>query len=161
MSENVSLTPKQERVIGELLQGKTIVDSAKACGVAEQTVHRWLKDSTFQRAYDEARQQLLNHSITALQLKFDRAVKTLDRHTDAPQTIPRDQIRAAEVIVEKTLETAKLVERITELENQLAAQEQDRMYLVMFDLRTVTKEERETLKAIHDRIRSRTTTENA
>lgn len=156
MSENVSLTAKQERVIGELLQGKTIVDSAKTCGVTEQTVHRWFKESTFQHEYDNARKQLLNHSITALQLKFDKAVQTLDRHTDAVKTIPRDQIRAAEVIVEKTLETAKLVERIAELETELAVQEQDKMYQVMFDLRLLTKEERETLKGIHDRIRTRT-----
>jgi hypothetical protein len=155
MLGNVSISPKQERLIEALLSGKTIVDAADACGIAEQTAHRWLKDATFQQAYNDARQRLLNHSITALQLKFDQAIATLDRHTNAPKTIPRDQIRAAEVIVSTTLQTAHLMERIAELEAQVAEQQQDRMYKVTFDLRQLSKEERATLEAINARIEAK------
>jgi phage terminase small subunit len=155
MSANVSLTPKQERFIDALLEGLTIVAAAEKCGVAEKTAHRWLKQANIQQAYEIARKRLLNHSLTALQLKFDKAVKTLDRHMEATKTIPRDQIKAAEVVVDKTIQTAQLVERIAELEAQLAEQEQDRLYKVTFDLRQLTKEERQTIEAINDSVIAR------
>jgi phage terminase small subunit len=160
MSGNVSLTPKQVQFIDALLGGMTIVAASEQCGIAEKTAHRWLKQADIQVVYEEERKRLLNHSFTALQLKFDKAVKTLDRHMEAPKTIPRDQIKAAEVVVEKTIQTAQLVERIAELESLLTVQEQDKLYKVIFDLRLLTKEEREELETIDRNVKARTT-ENA
>ena len=155
MQGNASITPKQERFIDLLLQGSTITDAATACKINESTAYRWLKNAAFQQAYETSRKRLLNHSLTTLQLKFDKAIKTLDRHMEAPKTIPRDQIKAAEVVVDKTIQTAQLVERIAELEAQLAEQEQDRLYKVVFDLRHLTKEERQTIEAINDSVIAR------
>jgi len=152
MQGNASLTPKQEQFISLLLQGSTIVNAATACNINESTAHRWLKQVQFQEAYEAARKRLLNLSLTTLQLKFDKAVKTLDRHLDASNTIPRDQIKAAEVVVDKTLQTAQLTERIAELEALLAAQEQDRMYKVIIDLRQLTSDERKYIEALNDRL---------
>ncbi len=162
MSGNVSLTPKQERLIALLLQGSTIVDAAKATGISEQTAHRWLKDAAFQHAYEAERKRLLNHSLTKLQLKFDKAVQTLDRHLESAKTIPRDQVHAAEIVIDKTIQTAQLVERIAELEAKLAEleaklaeQEQDQMYKVTFDLRLLKPDERAELEELNDRVAAR------
>lgn len=158
MSENVSITPKQEQIIALLLDGLTISEAAAKAKLNERTVYRWQKEAGFQQAFTEARKRLLDHSFTSLQLKFDKAVKTLDRHLDATKTIPRDQIKAAEVIVDKTIQIAKLTERIATLEAQLETlmqeQEQDRMYKVIFDFRDLTQEERADI----DRIEAALTT---
>lgn len=148
MQGNASLSVNQEKLIQKLLAGQSIAESAKELKINESTAHRWLKDTAFQQSYNDQRQRLLNHSITTLQLKFDNAVQTLDKHTKSPKTIPRDQIRASEIIVDKTLQTAKLIERISELEARLAEQEQDLMYKVVFDLRKLTRAERASLEAI-------------
>lgn len=155
MQGNASITPKQEQFISLLLEGLSISDAATTCKVNESTAYRWLKQATFQSAYEAMRKRLLNHSLTALQLRFDKAVKTLDRHLDSPKTIPRDQIKAAEVVVDKTIQTAQLVERIAELEALLAQQEQESMYMVTFDLRLATKEERDDLERIDRTIKAR------
>ena len=155
MTGNDSLTPKQLQFMQWLLKGEKIVDAAEKTSIAEKTAHRWLNTALFQREYKDARDRLLNHSLTGLQLSFDSAVATLKSHLTAANTIPRDQIKAAEVIVEKSIETARLVERITELETLLAEQEQARMYTVIFDLRHLTKDERETLERIDDRVTAR------
>lgn len=155
MRGTASLTPNQERVIAALLQGATIVDAARACKVNESTVHRWFKDSLFQQEYEAARKRLLSHSLTSLQLKFNKAVQTLDRHMESATTISRDQVEAAKTVINTTIQTAQLVERIAELEAKLAEQEQDRMYKVIFDLRQLTAEERAELEELNDRVASR------
>ncbi len=48
------LTQLQEGVIERLLAGDTVAAAARATEVDRSTVHRWLKDSTFQAAYQEA-----------------------------------------------------------------------------------------------------------
>ncbi len=155
MRGTASLTPNQERVIAALLQGSSIVDAARACKVNESTVHRWFKDALFQQEYDAARKRLLSHSLTSLQLKFNKAVQTLDRHMSAQLTIPRDQVEAAKTVINTTIQTAQLVERIAELEATLAEQEQNRMYTVTFDLRLLKPDERAELEELNDRVAAR------
>jgi len=155
MPENASLTAKQERVIAALLRGATIADAATDCKVNESTIYRWFKLPVFQQAYETARKQVLNRSLTSLQLKFDKAVQTLDRHMTAQLTIPRDQVEAAKTVINTTIQTAQLVERIAELEAKLAEQEQNRMYTVTFDLRLLKPDERAELEELNDRVAAR------
>lgn len=159
MSQNVAVTPKQEQVIGLLLAGKRDSEVAEICGLNRKTISRWQKNATFQQAFIEARKRVLDQSFTTLQLKFDKAVTTLDKHLDAEKTIPRDQIKAAEVIVDKTIQIAQLTERIAELEAELAVlkeeQEQGQEYIVKFDLRKLTREERENLRVLDVSVTSR------
>jgi hypothetical protein len=161
MQENASLTPKQEQVIVFLLEGNTILETAEKAKVNQATIHRWQKEAVFQEAFAKARKRTLDQSFTSLQLKFNKAVDTLDRHMDAPNTIPRDQVKAAEVVVDKTIQISQLTERIASLEAELTAlkeeQEQGQEYIVKFDLRDLTKEERETLRAIDASVASRKT----
>lgn len=153
------LTAKQITFLKHLLQGKSIVDAARDSEVAERTARRWVVDPFFDQAYQRERKQMLDQSLTLLQLRFNKAVETVDRHMAAPKTIPRDQIKAAEVVIDKTIQTADLQRRIQELEKELerilTEQEQDRMYKVIFDLRKLTKEERETLERIDDAVTNR------
>lgn len=156
MSVNVSLTAKQAFFLKALLEGKTIVDAAKESGVVERTAHRWLDDPTFSQVYEKSRKQILNQSLANLHSKFGKAVDTLERHlAEDSGTIPRDQLKSAEIVVNTTIQTAQLLERIADLEATVAQREQEEMYIVKFDLRKVTPDERDILRRMNADIVSR------
>ena len=72
-----ALSPKQERAILALLQEPTIAKAAKAAKVGERTIHRWLSDSIFGRAYRKARREAFGHAIALTQHYAPLAVNTL------------------------------------------------------------------------------------
>lgn len=158
MSGNVSLSRKQEIFLNALLEGLTIVDAAKKADVVERTAHRWLDDPMFGQVYEKSRKQLLDQSLANLHSKFGKAVETLERHLDATKTIPRDQIEASKTVITQTIQTAQLVERIRDLESQLATREQEELYIVRFDLRKVTSGERDILRRVNADIAARENT---
>lgn len=157
MAGNDSLTVKQGKFLHALLEGKTIVDAASESGIAERTAHRWLNDPTFTQAHEKARKQILNQSLANLHAKFGKAVETLERHLDDTGTIPRDQLKSAEIVVNTTIQTAQLLEHIAELEAMLAQREQEELYIVKFDLRKVTPDERDILRRMNADIIARET----
>jgi hypothetical protein len=59
MSENV-LTTKQQKAIAALLSESTIGKAAAVAGVSEKTLHRWLDDSTFRAALQDAEGKLID-----------------------------------------------------------------------------------------------------
>lgn len=142
-----------------LLEGSTIVAAAASAGVTNKTAHVWLDDPTFSQVYDKSRKQLLNQSLAKLHAKFGNAVDTLERHlAEDSGTIPRDQLKSAEIVVNTTIQTAQLLERIAELEATLAQREQEELYIVTFDLRKVTPDERDILRRMNADIAARENT---
>ena len=59
MSQNSTdgLTPKQEQAIVALLNEPTVTRAARALGVNDRTLYRWLDDPTFSGAYRRARRR--------------------------------------------------------------------------------------------------------
>lgn len=152
MGDSGSLTPKQYKFLALLLTPKSVIDAAKEAGIAESTAYRWLGESTFKQKLEDTKSNLFEQGMSALQAKFINAVQTLDSNLTALQ--PADQIRSAKIIVEQTIANQHLVERIADLEAELDAvhqsQEQKRMYHHTFDLRQLTREERDQLEAIEE-----------
>jgi hypothetical protein len=150
--ENSRISTIQEAAIQLLLEGSKYSEVAKKCKIDEKTLYLWRKDPVFQEALSKGHKHLLESSFVYLQSKFNKAVDTLDKHLDAKNTIPRDQIKAAEAVVDRTIQTIKLTERITELEAELAAfkqtQSEDQEFFITFDLRKTTKEQRDILRLI-------------
>lgn len=133
--------------------------AATYAGVTNKTAHVWLDDPTFTQIYEKSRKQLLDQSLANLHAKFGKAVATLERHLNEDSgTIPRDQLKSAEIVVNTTIQTAQLLERIAELEAALAVREQEEFYLVRFDLRKVTPDERDMLRRMNADIASREAT---
>ena len=62
-----SLTPTQERAIIALLSHATTRTAAKAVGVDEATLWRWLQDKDFHKRYIDLRRECVSQSITRLQ----------------------------------------------------------------------------------------------
>lgn len=64
--QNATPPPTEQRVIGELLRGQTITESAAVGGVAREIVHRWMReDFVFQASYNEGRRELQDALLAA------------------------------------------------------------------------------------------------
>lgn len=156
MRQNDTLSTRQSKFLANLLSGMSIEEAAREAKISHATAHRWLKDPIFQEEFKQTRQSLLDQSFTGLQLRFDKAVKALDRHIEEEtHSLPKDQIEAAKTIIDKTIQTAQLTERIKDLETQLALKEQESQDHLVLNARLLTKDERDTIEAIIDRVIAR------
>ena len=119
------LSRKQELALAALLTCSAITDAAKQCGIGEVTLHRWLKDATFQAAYREARRAVVQHAITQVQQATGEAVETLRRVMQDPEAPASAKVSAAKNILDtavKAVELEDLEARITALEQQARLQ---------------------------------------
>ncbi|MEZ6235635.1 MAG: hypothetical protein R3B68_15725 [Phycisphaerales bacterium] len=73
-----ALKPSQERAIGALLVEPSVARAARAAGIGERTLHRWLRDDeAFLGAYRWARREAFGHAIGLTQRIAPHAVHTL------------------------------------------------------------------------------------
>ena len=113
------LSHKQEQTIAALLSEATITAAAEKVGVAEVTVHRWLKLPHFLAAYREARRQAVEKGIAQLQQATWAASSTLIRLLGSGSDSVR--LRAAQTILDqanKGIELLDFEERLAALESQ-------------------------------------------
>jgi hypothetical protein len=121
-SEN--LNPKQEKALASLLALGEVKAAAKASGVGETTLWRWLKDETFAAAYRDGRRRLVEACASRLTTDSAKASKMLldiAEDTSAPASA---RVSAARAIIEnsiKAIETLDLEPRLKELEKAVAA----------------------------------------
>jgi len=118
MLGNVSLSPKQSKLLSLLLDGQSIVAAAKAVGITQQTAHRWRKEPAFQAAYQAEQQKLFTERLTALRLGVCKALATLARNM-GEDVSPSVQVRAAQI----WLEQAIVVHKASEVDLRLEALE--------------------------------------
>ena len=115
------LSRKQEVAIAALLTCSAITDAAHQCGIGAVTLHRWLKDATFQTAYREARRAVVQHAITQVQRATGEAVETLRSVMQDAEAPASARVSAAKAILEtavKAVELEDLAARIAALEAQ-------------------------------------------
>ena len=58
-----SLNPRQQKAIIALVTEPTIAKAAESAAVSESTLHRWLLDETFTKAYRRARRETFSQAI--------------------------------------------------------------------------------------------------
>src|SRR6516164_2246647 len=71
------LTRKQEQAISALLCEGTLQQAAAKAGISYSTLKRWLGDSSFSRAYRNARRELVEGAVGRIQAATGQAVDTL------------------------------------------------------------------------------------
>lgn len=116
---NSKLTPVQERAIVALLSHSTIKNAAKAVGIDDATLWRWLQDKTFHAAYMTVRRESVRQSIARLQQASSEAVNTLRTVMKDKKTPATARVTAAKAIIEysmKAVEIEDLAERVAQLE---------------------------------------------
>jgi len=108
----------KDKALIALLGSNSIRDAARACGLSEVTIYRYLNDQEFRREYREARRQSVENAIGLIQQSTNEAAETLARnlHCESPAV----EVRTAQIIMEtaiKGLETMEILERLDRLEN--------------------------------------------
>ena len=107
----------REVAIGALLTHSTHEAAAKAAGVSESTLARWLREPTFAAAVREARRRALEQALGTLSAATAEAVETLRACLGAEGEAVR--VRAAVAILEHAMRGAE----VTDLEERIAALE--------------------------------------
>ncbi len=110
---------KTEAALTALLNSATVTQAAKACGLSERTLYRFLEDAEFQTEYRAARRRIFEQNIVRLQSLHAGAVDTLERNLNCE--IPACEIRAAQIVIESTrkdFETLDVLHRLEALEAQ-------------------------------------------
>ncbi len=116
------LTPQQQKACVALLTETTIAAAAKAAGVGERTLYRWLDDATFAEAYRAARRKAVTQAVARLQQLSSGAVAVLaqvaaDKHAPA-----HSRVAAASKILDlaiKAVELEDVIKRVEALEQRL------------------------------------------
>ncbi len=115
------LTRKAEQAIAALLEHPTMAEAAKACGVSERSLWRWLQRDDFQKRYKDAQRAVVDSAITKLQAATVRAVETLERNLSCGNFFAENA--AAQAILThsfKAIEVRELQEQIDEIKTLLA-----------------------------------------
>ncbi len=108
----------KEKVLNALLNSPSIREAAKASGLSEETIYRYLKETEFKTEYTAARRRIFEQNIFRLQSLHAAAVETLERNLNCEN--PSVEVRAAQIIIEsnrKDFETFDILERLETLEN--------------------------------------------
>jgi hypothetical protein len=96
---------KDEEAIAALLAHPTVGAAAKAIGVGETTLWRWMKEPEFAARYREARQQVVDHAVGTLQAGTAKAVAALERMLDCDS--PGAVVAAAKAIIDRALQPSE------------------------------------------------------
>jgi hypothetical protein len=102
-----------------LLQHPTVKAAAKAVGVGEQTLHRWLRDPIFAREVESARENVLTLASDELRAGTLEAVKTLREVTRNKKAPAGARVQACRVFLEATNLLKSLSTSVTVNNNNL------------------------------------------
>lgn len=120
------LTPKQEAAIVALLNEPTVARAAITADVDERTLHRWLADPVFARAYRAARRVAFAQAIAVTQRYAPLAIHTLGKIM-ADQTVGASaRVSAATALLKfsrESIELDDLASRVDELERSLGGKD--------------------------------------
>src|ERR1044071_2112347 len=105
---NGKLTAIQERAIVGLLSHSTIKSAAKAVGVDDTTLWRWLQDKEFHAAYMTIRRESVSLSIARLQQSSMEAVNTLRAIAKDKDSPASARVMAARSIIEYSFKAVQV-----------------------------------------------------
>src|SRR5215472_12148851 len=90
---------KKEQAIAALLSHRNVEVAARAVGISANTLERWMKDSEFDAAFQEARRTVFHESIARLQDAAGAAVTTILKIMLDSKVPPATRLRAGEVVL--------------------------------------------------------------
>lgn len=121
MAENMAepITARQRNTIRALMQSRTNGEAAKAAGIGERTLYRWLSDPLFRQALQDAENQAADMTARRLVDGSNRALDVLLAIFDNPDSTDTLKLQAARVWLEnyhRARTDGELDRRITALE---------------------------------------------
>ena len=117
------LEPKQLKAIAALLEESTISKAAVAAGISHATIHRWLQEPEFRRAFMHARWRTVQQSIARVQSFSSEAISVLYDIMSDKSAPHYARLAAANSIIStgyKAVELEDHDERLSQIQNDLA-----------------------------------------
>jgi hypothetical protein len=114
------LSRNQLKAVEALISYDTVADAAKACGLARDTVYRYLKDPLFDHELKKAKRTMVDRAILSLQRSCRHAATALAAICRDEEAPPSARVAAAREILSQTM---KAIE-IEGIEERLQALEQ-------------------------------------
>jgi predicted kinase len=87
-----------QKALAGLLNNSSVKDAALSSGLSEETIYRYLRDEDFRAEYEQAKRQVVENAVSALQQAANEAVETLRRNLTCDN--PQAEIRAAQLILD-------------------------------------------------------------
>lgn len=115
---------KRELAIGYLLAFPTVKGAAKATGIHEITLHRWLKEPQFAADYQRARDRVLETAAEQLRSGTLQAVEVLREVASNKKAPSASRVQAARSFLEATGLLKGLAASVT-VTNQIVPQDQE------------------------------------
>jgi hypothetical protein len=128
MAGGPQLEKKREQAIAALLTTDTVCAAAAQIGVSERTLLRWLQEEAFQRAYRDARRQVVQHAIVRMQRCTGEAVDALSDVMTNPEASAGARVSAARSVLQfamQAVQSEDLEARLATLEHHLAQHAKD------------------------------------
>ncbi len=113
----------KEKVLIALVETSSIREAAKASGIGEATIYRYLQDKDFLAEYRNARRQTVETAIAQMQNSASEAVERLKELQYCEN--PAVAARCAQIIFEnsiKGMETTDILSRLEVLEDEHSKQ---------------------------------------
>ena len=120
MTQNETLSPKQQRAIQALLTNPTLTGAAVAAKISRSTLGRWLLDPLFNQALKAGAAASLEELSRSLLAVGGKAIQALGETLDKTGLMQAGvRVRAADIVLSRLLALRELVDleaRISELE---------------------------------------------
>jgi hypothetical protein len=110
---------KMEAAIAALVVRPSIEDAARAAGVGEKTLRRWMREPEFKAQYLEARREGVHQAVGRMQQATSAAGTVILKLMTDPNVPPAVRLRAAENVFAhaiKGIELEDIEARLTQLE---------------------------------------------
>lgn len=111
------LTPKQVQAVAALLTHPSLTEAAKAVGVSDDTLHRWLKTPHFAAAVADAARDKIRHAATRYAYGMEVAANVLIEIAEDKTTPAAVRVQAAKALTD----AADTVRRLSTVEDDVAA----------------------------------------
>lgn len=113
--EDGALRPKQELALCAILSHSTRKEAARAAGISDETLWRYMKNPLFQRRLREARRDAVQQTITTIQRASSDAVRVLNDLINKEDAPAAARVTAARTILDYTFR----LDAMEELERQI------------------------------------------
>lgn len=113
------LSRNQQRAIPSLLENRTIEDAARAVGLSERTIHRWLTEPTFILVLRSVEGKVIAEAVRALIYDLRKNHETMREIRDDEDESAHVRLRAAQILDNSLLrwrEMQNIEERFVYLE---------------------------------------------
>jgi hypothetical protein len=114
------LTSTQRKAIAHLLASRNVEEAAKASGISERTLYRWMADEVFHAALVEAETHAIDYAVRRLVVLQDRAIDTLADVLENEKASITIKVRASLGLIDALIRLREL----RNLEGRLVALEQ-------------------------------------